>query len=345
MEFLPFQQIDAQHPTVVVDSRHPAAAATLSHWRGAPTPEALRADTSTEIALNAISAGHACLQLPFVSNNHFDVDGFLGIWSLMNPTAALARRDLLVLAAEIGDFREYDPAHPEADLALKLVCWLNSMEKQLFYAPFADKQESEGCLPKYDFFLERLATFLDHPHDFQADWQDEYEQVRTETAYLQRAGTRTWHPEIRLLHIEVPKPLHYYVLFQQSAAADLVLMQFSDGRYELEYKYHGWVDTVTRCMYPRLSFDPLLRKLTEWELSPLAWQAPGIMDTGPAVQLGGNTYTKADRFAHPYERVIPASSIPPEQFSSMVIEHYREALTNVQPRYRWTWEAMRQFST
>ena len=37
-----------------------------------------------------------------VVNNHFDTDGLLSIWVLLDPREAMAHRDLLVAAAEAG---------------------------------------------------------------------------------------------------------------------------------------------------------------------------------------------------------------------------------------------------
>ena len=35
-------------------------------------------------------------------------------------------------AAQIGDFRELDLSRTAADAALKVCCWLNTLEKQVF---------------------------------------------------------------------------------------------------------------------------------------------------------------------------------------------------------------------
>jgi hypothetical protein len=80
----------------------------LSHWNPNTTQERFKADSSTEIALNFISFG----ELPtggLVINNHMDVDGVLAAWSLLNPREATARRELLVAAAETGDFWAWGP--------------------------------------------------------------------------------------------------------------------------------------------------------------------------------------------------------------------------------------------
>ena len=82
----------------------------LSHWEGNETPAELKADTSTEIALNLVGSPQreAYTQgVDLVVNNHFDCDGVLSCWTVLVGKRALAYRDLLVAAAEAGDFSEH----------------------------------------------------------------------------------------------------------------------------------------------------------------------------------------------------------------------------------------------
>jgi len=118
----------------------------LSHWNENRTPRAYYGDTSTEIALNfveAVRGGEDAeaarwgVRLPGVDggaegligavvsdpaavataiNNHYDTDGLLCVFTLQYPELALSLRDLLVQAAEAGDFEEW----PATDEGLKL---------------------------------------------------------------------------------------------------------------------------------------------------------------------------------------------------------------------------------
>src|ERR1700682_1456972 len=81
----------------------------LSHWQGNETPPEVKAHTSTEIALNvAASPNRAALTqgIELVTNNHFDTDGVLSVWTMLNGERALELRDKLIPAAEAGDFSE-----------------------------------------------------------------------------------------------------------------------------------------------------------------------------------------------------------------------------------------------
>ena len=121
--YIPFLEVKKQ--ALIVDSLH-LYGLMLSHWRGAPTPEALRDDTSAGNVLTALRIDFPGLETELVTANHFDIDGFLGVWSLLNPKKALLHEGLLREMALIGDFRELDLSHSYADEALKLVCWLNA---------------------------------------------------------------------------------------------------------------------------------------------------------------------------------------------------------------------------
>ena len=81
----------------------------FSHWKGNETPEAVKADTSTEIALNLVAAAdreQLTQGIDLVTNNHFDTDGVLSVWTVLTGEPALALRASLISAAEAGDFCE-----------------------------------------------------------------------------------------------------------------------------------------------------------------------------------------------------------------------------------------------
>src|SRR4051812_36094755 len=82
----------------------------LSHWAGNATPEELRADTSTEIALNFVASPRReelARGIEVATNNHFDTDGVLSVWTVLAGERALALREELIAAAAAGDFSEF----------------------------------------------------------------------------------------------------------------------------------------------------------------------------------------------------------------------------------------------
>lgn len=88
------------------DAFRPSADIELSHWIPNRTPTRYKADSSTEICLKFITdpPDH---EFDLVVNNHVDVDGILSAYVLLNADSALADYEVLVKAAEIGDFSSW----------------------------------------------------------------------------------------------------------------------------------------------------------------------------------------------------------------------------------------------
>ena len=339
-QYIPFEEAK-QKRSIIVDSTHPNGF-TLSHWRGAPTPPQVRDDTSAAMVLNALRLNLPELQLPYVTANHFDIDGFVGVWSLLNPELALENEELLRQMALIGDFRELDLNHPLAGEALKLVCWINARERELFYKPFeADEMEEKEvtqCTAKFRYFLKEFGKVLQDPEWEKGAWEDEVADVLVGYKQMYSPETKlTRYPEIGLIIIETPHPVHYYALFSRTQGFDIVLAIYNQNRYELEYKYTTWVDLASRPTLPRLTLQPLANKLNELEKNEKQWTAGSITETGPLLRLEGSHLTRADAYANPTEREIFSSSISPEKIKQTVVAYFTEKYRNIQPKKYWTW--------
>lgn len=345
--FVPFRQL-RQRPTIIVDSTGQGAALTLAHWRGAATPAPLRDDTSAGSVLRALrQPATPGLEARAVTANHFDVDGFVGVWALLHPELALQHEPLLRLVATLGDFREINWADPLADHALQLVCWLNAEEKARFYEPFGAparrRREDEASAEKFAWFLPRFAEVLQNPEAGRAAWEPEYRRVKQGVDLLQSpATTLRRYPEVGLVVVRTPAPLPYYALFGPTAGADMVLSLYDGQRYEFEYKYTTWIDLESRPTLPRLPLLELATRLNDLEVAPHRWTFDGITDTGPLLRLSGKTLTKAQRYADPDQRPIYASSIPTEQLEAEVVAFFRKGYAGIQPRRYWSWAEIRE---
>ena len=64
-------------------------------------PPSLSGDTSTELTLSHFEQSELHSVVGVVSNNHFDEDG---LFSLIDPEAAIVQRDPFTVAARVGDF-------------------------------------------------------------------------------------------------------------------------------------------------------------------------------------------------------------------------------------------------
>ncbi len=345
---MPFPE--AKHrPAIIVDSIYPQGL-VLAHWRGAKNPPGTHDVTSAGIVLNAIKQNIPGLEVPFVTANHFDIDGFVGVWSLLYPNIALQNELVLRQMAIIGDFRELDLSQAGADKALKLVCWLNKIEKEKFYPPFGadetEENEIEASVPKFAYFLEEFSRVLAAPENYKSDWEAEYQQVLTDYELLHSPATQIQvFPEIGLVRIQTPRPVHYYALFSRTIGVDMVLAQYGQNRYELEYKYTTWVDIDSRPTLPRMPLKPLAKLLQNLETSEHQWTAEPVTDTGPILRLNGQKLHKKERYANPTERPIYSSGMAPAVMAAQVIDYFREKYAFVTPKRNWTWLEIKAFSS
>ncbi len=344
MEFIGFANAKKlDHNSVVgVDCFLPGRL-NLSHWRGAGPPPELAEDTSAAIAINALIKAALPDTARFVTNNHFDVDGFIGIWSLLNPDLALEHQHVLKAIGLVGDFRELPLDKSIQEKVLKLVAWLNTVEKKKFYAPFGKAyHEEEACIDKFNYFLPAFGEVIKDQEPFKPDWEEEYTLVSQHLELLAGRGSVLFYNDIKLLVAKAPQPLHYYALFGQSAKADMVLTIYQGNQYELEYKYTTWVDAFGRKSYPRVDFKPLIKKLNESEGSGEKWTGADVTDTGPILRLGPSIKDKEVRFDHPFNRKFYSSSISPDTLEEAIVSFYRTAYKACQPKEMWTWEEIRQ---
>ena len=353
--FVPFREL-RQQPALVVDSVGLGAVLTLAHWRGAATPPAWRDDSSAGSVLRYLRSPAAATGPLAVTANHFDIDGFLGVWALLHPALALAHEPLLRLTATLGDFRELDWANPLAPDALRLACWLNTEEKARFYEPFGatarQRREDEASAEKFAWFLPRFAQVLANPTAVVVG-RVEYERVRAATAVMQSPATQLRrYPEIGLVVVKTPASLPYYALFGPTAGFDIVLSIYDNQRYELECKYTTWVDLESRPTLPRLPLAPLAACLNQLENrvenSPAnhpSWAADSFTDTGPLLRLTSRKLSKAQRYADPDGRKIHASTIAPAALEAVAVAFLRAGYIGIQPKKYWSWAEIRAASS
>jgi hypothetical protein len=346
-QFIPFSEA-REKQAIIVDSLYPNGL-VLAHWRGAPTPEEVRDDTSAAMVLHALRLNLRGIDLPYVTANHFDIDGFVGVWSLLNPELALENEEILRQMALIGDFRELDLNHPLAGEALKLVCWINERERELFYAPFAadesEEKEAKRCVSKFRYFLREFGRVLKDPDWEKPVWEEEVADVLLGYRDIYKPDTKLErHPDIGLVIIETQRPMHYYALFSRTIGFDIVLACYENNRYELEYKYTTWVDIASRPTLPRMALQPLAEQLNALETSGYTWTANNLTETGPLLRLEGKDLSRMQRYDHPNTRDIFSSSIPVAEMKKIVVAYFQNAYSGIAPKRYWTWDEIKSLN-
>jgi len=298
----------------------------FSHWEGNETPAQLKADTSTEIALNLVAApnrNELTRGIELVTNNHFDTDGVLSVWTVLCGERALDLRQKLIPAAEAGDFSEFtneaavrasiaiqgsDQPNPDDNAGSPLAC-------KLAGGNVDDARAYELVLPE----VERLLTNTD---EYEPLWRSAWEKIATAIeSFERRASTVTEFAEGGLSRVtlspEVFSPSGFnptrhaapYTAISRYAKGRLFLITtpFKNGWvYRIDYPYYSWAETIVRPRIQRRDFSQLLTGLNQLER-----ERAGVW------KLDNSEMTSAIKFLGS-EGTLAASTLAPDEVAKTV---------------------------
>jgi len=321
MRYVPYGPELEREPNVVVDGRgNDATVLVLSHWPRNRTPPELKADSSTEIVMNYLRSPEReryRAGAEAASNNHFDVDGLMSLWAVLNPDAALERAGLLVATGECGDFDRWSGEH-----ATKVTCALYGLES-LPSSPLR-----QGLAGKRDY-LERTAylyaetlplvpQLLDGVDAFEQYWRPEYDKAQAGRELFARGEAPVQEvPELDLAIFELPREVHDMALYEQTACSRVVLV--IDGqRYQARYRYESWVELQSRRPPPRIDLKPFADRLQAIEGNPGEWVADEVQHSLPRLRLRGP------------EGGTSPSSLTPGLFIRLFASYLRENASNAE---------------
>lgn len=254
----------------------------FSHWKGNETPESVKADTSTEIALNLVAAPNRedlTQGIELVTNNHFDTDGVLSVWTVLTGERALELREKLIAAAEAGDFSELSTK--EAVRASIVIQGSETTDedagsplaRQLAGAPVND--DARG----YELVLPHVERVLTHTNDYQSLWCDAWNRIATAVESFAKGRSRveedheakfslvTLAPEI--FSSKGFKPTRHgapFTAISRYAKGEIFLIAtpLDDGwAYRIDYPYYSWAETVVRPRIVRPDLSELMTRLNE----------------------------------------------------------------------------------
>jgi hypothetical protein len=252
----------------------------FSHWEGNRTPAELKADTSTEIALNLAASpnrAHLTNGIELVTNNHFDTDGVLSVWTVLNGERALPYRDLLIAAAEAGDFSEYssddgvrvsvaiqgsDQASPNNDDGSPL-------------ARLIAGEEVDDDARAYELVLPRVEHLLTNINDYEPLWREGWNSVAAAIeSFEQGKSSVTEFSDTKISLITLAPELFDGAGFSPTrhSAPYTAISKFAKGElfliaipasggwfYRIDYPYYSWAETMVR---PRVEHRDLSGVLT-----------------------------------------------------------------------------------
>ncbi len=330
-EYYPYRKL-GDRPNIVVDgSPLPSTVLTLSHWPNNSTPAALRRDTSTEIVFAYVEQSAFHVQAPFVSNNHFDEDGLFGMFSLCYPELAMKYKMLLIDASRAGDFGYF-----ESRDAARLVFAVEScadpatsdLPREVFNACTANR------VPHlYREMLDRLPALLQDLGAAEGLWLEQDEHLAEGLAMFTNGQLSIEeHGQADLAVVHIPDglpprrahryisseraPVHPFAIHQQTQCSRILRME--NRRYELQFRYEGWVQLASRRPALRVALDALAERLNDIETAPGQWRGEAVTEVAPRLYLDG----------------VEGSAIDPDTFLSMVLDYLDTAPIAWDP-YDW----------
>jgi hypothetical protein len=264
----------------------------LSHWEGNETPAELKADTSTEIALNLVASPKPDVftqGIDLVVNNHFDCDGVLSCWVVLTGERALEHRDLLIAAAEAGDFSEHssddgvrvsiaiqgaEQSSPNNDDGSPLAQFLAGRE-------FATRITDNDALA-YELIFPEVERLLTNVNAYEPLWREGWKHVAQaiESFESGRSQVREF-AEARISLVTLAPEIFDGTGFSPTrhSAPFTAISKFARGElfliaipttggwfYRLDYPYYSWAETVVRPHITHRDLSSALLSLNEREL-------------------------------------------------------------------------------
>ena len=265
----------------------------FSHWEGNKTPEEVKADTSTEIALNLVTSPNRdqlTQGIDLVTNNHFDTDGLLSVWTVITGERAAEYRNVLIAAAEAGDFSEYstetgmrvsiaiqgsDQASPNNDAGSPLARRLAGVEV-------------DDDARAYDLLLPEVERLITNINDYEDLWRDGWASIATAIESFESGSSQVKEFNENKLSLVTLAPEIFsgnrfnptrhaapYTAISRYARGKLFVIAIPNSGgwfYRIDYPYYSWAETIVRPHVQRRDFTEVLRRLSDSERNPGNWK-------------------------------------------------------------------------
>ncbi len=261
----------------------------FSHWKGNETPASLKADTSTEIALNLVAAPNReelTRGIDLATNNHFDTDGVLSVWTVLTGERALDLREKLIAAAEAGDFSEMSTEDGvRASIAIQgSESPIDEETGSPLARQIAGKPVNDDARA-YELVLPQVERVLTRTNDYESLWREPWNRIAAALDSFAKGTSRvvedneakislvTLAPEI--FSSAGFKPTRHaapFTAISKHAHGELFLIAtpLDHGwAYRIDYPYYSWAETIVRPRIERRDFTSLVTQLNESEQSPI----------------------------------------------------------------------------
>ncbi len=293
---------------VVVDGPPvPGTVLALSHWPQARIPTSLSADTSTGIVARYLDAAATGPVVEIVTNNHYDEDGILAIWLLLNRSGPDdPRRELAIAAAEAGDFRTWtDPAALQVSIALMRLAERATTPFSAVFRALSDQSGRNPAGAVISAVLPRVGSLLLDPDRYERFWGPSWDQLQPDIALVDSGKVRIEEvPALDLAIVRSPRAVDPLALYRR-LTANRVLTLLAGGEAYLTYRYESWVTYVSRPVAPRVDLTDLAARLQGLETGSAIWRFEGSEAITPRLAPFGShgivaTEIDHDRLVHEF---------------------------------------------
>lgn len=311
VRYCPYSQLDDQ-PNIIVDGKaQRATVLTLSHWPWNATPPELMRDTSTDIVFAYLDSPEHHCGTGLVSNSHYDEDGLLSMYGLLNPVSALAHRELMIATSRAGDFSicsDPDAAKLSFVLAAYADPEVSPLDAEIFTG--SDAARIAGL---YAAMLERLPELMDDIPGNRQYWDAEFAHWRESEQAIERGHVVIDEvPALDLAIVHIPDDMptrtvrRYLTRWQRSVHPFAVhnitrcsrLVWIKGESLEVQYRYESWLQLASYRPALRVDLTGLAEQLCELETAGGEWIFEGINEVAPRLRLNGSCRTSiaADEF-------------------------------------------------
>jgi hypothetical protein len=297
MKFRPYYELDG-HSNIIVDGApHKDSKLVLSHWKASGTkPEFIR-DTSAQIVLDYLESHELPKDLEYVSNDHFDEDGLVGIFSILNKDYALANKELLIDIATAGDFANF-----KQERAAKIVFTINHLLDKS--SGFVADEVFDWPYPKmaahfYKLMLDELPKIIENLPDYQSAWGPEFNRLKkTEEQIANQEISIKELPEHQVVIVDYGKieftDIHKMAIYNKTKSTQVVYK--SMNKFRFQYRYEGWVQLSSFRQPLRVDLAPLAAALNKLETGENKWQYDGSNKITPALHSDGESSLSFELF-------------------------------------------------
>ena len=282
MRYVPYQNL-GDTPNIIVDGApQQATRVTLSHWPHSGTSWELKADLSAQIVFRYLERPDLHVAVDAVSNNHFDEDGLMSLYSILSPEQSKGRQGLLVDVAAAGDFGTYR-YRDAVRVAFVIAAFSHSGTSPLPRSIF-DLSYSEVTGELYQEMLSRLPDLLANVEAYRKYWEQEDQELsRSEAAIYNGAVRIEDYPEIDLAIVTLQEGTNCHPIAIHNATDRFRILIIAGAKYEFKYRYETWVQYISSRPLPRVDLTPLAAQLSQQESA--GWKFDGVDQIVPRLYL------------------------------------------------------------